>query len=179
MALRDDAHVTVVIADYIGVDASGKINVVGGGWTTAGAQPNGFSAAQYLAILVDIASGHVGEEFTLTVALHAADSGETITVPGPSGTAEALRVQQLSRVEAPPAQPGMYVPSSMFSRVQLMVAFPNGLPLAAGRRYSWRVEIDGAGRPDWRADFLVAGPPPNPVVGGPAHPSHIPGISPI
>lgn len=179
MALRDDARVTVVIADYIGVDASGKINVVGGGWTTVGAQTSGFSAAQYLAVLVDVASGHVGDEFTLTVALHDAESGEIIALPGPTGTAEALRIQQLFRVDPPASQPGVYVPSSMFSRVQFLVGFPNGLPLAAGRRYSWRVEIDGEGRSDWGADFLIAGPPPSPVVGGPANPADIPGISPI
>lgn len=176
MALRDDTHVVVLIGDYIGVDANGKINVVGGGWTTAGVRTTGLSAPHHLAILIDVASGHVGEDFTLTVQLHQADSGEPVAVPGPAGAPEAIRVQQLCRIEPPRSQPGIYVPSTMFSRLQLVVGFPNGLPLPPGH-YSWRAELNGEGCRDWRADFLIAGPPPPPVEGGPANPTNIPGIS--
>jgi hypothetical protein len=174
MALKDDARVTIIIADYIGIDGGGKLNVVGGGWTIAGIQPNGLSAPQYVAVMIDVASGHLGEEFALDLELHDLSTGEIAQVVGATNTPEALRISQLCRVDPPGGPGGVYVPADMFSRVQAVFGFHGGIPLAVGRKYAWRVAIDGERRPGWAAEFLVAGPPPQPVFGGPAGPSSIP-----
>ena len=176
MAIRDDATVKLILADYISVDAGNKLNALGVGWTVSGVQANGFTVQQYLAVLVDVPSTYVGQEFALEIDLFDETAGSVAQVPGPlgaSGSLEAMRIGQLAKVE-PPLAPGAYLPPTMFSRTQALLGFQSGLPLTPGHLYAWRVSIDGEGRRDWVARFLVAGAPPPPVFGGLAGPSDIP-----
>lgn len=188
-AVRSSTFV-VLIADYIGVDPSGKVNAIGVGLTIAGvvpvpvpgAQPGApqsgqtvMAAPQHLIVMIDLPSKYVRQKFALSLELRDENTGEVVKVAGPDGTVQPLRLQQAVTVE-PPAAPGIYLPPDMFSRVQVSLGFPNGLPLTAGHYYDWRVEIDGQHRKSWRAQFLVAGPPPAPVFGGPAGPADIPNI---
>lgn len=173
MAIKDDATVNLILADYISVDSAGKINVLGAGWTVSGVQPNGFTVQQCLAIVVDVPNGYVGQEFALDIDLYDETTGSVAEVPGPSGALEAMRIGQLAKVE-PPLAPGTYLPPTMFSRIQAVIAFLGGLPLSPGHLYAWRVSIDGERHPHWVARFVVASAPPAPVFGGPAGPSEIP-----
>lgn len=116
---------------------------------------------------------YVGHEFSLLIELRDETLGTVVQMNGPSGQPEALRIQQLSKFERPQAPPGFYLPDSMFTRIQVNLAFSNGLPLKQSTLYAWRVEIDGQHRKSWNARFLVPGPPPGPVFGGPAAPSDI------
>jgi len=172
VSIHQDAHVVVFIADYIGVDAASKINAIGAGFAISGLQPTGMVAPQHIAVLVDVPSRYAGSEFAVSVELRNETIGGVVQLLGASGAPEALRVQQMAKAE-PPVIPGVYLPELMFCRVQMMLAFPNGLPLAPGL-YAWRVELDGQTSPGWHASFYVPGPPPQPVFGGPAGPSDIP-----
>jgi hypothetical protein len=179
MSISDEARVTVLLADYISVDAGGKLNVIGGGWTIAGVQPNGLSAPQYVAVLVDIPSTYVGHEFALVLELHDRTDGVLAEVVGLTNSPEALRISQLCRVEPPVAGAQMHIPVEMFSRTQVVVGFQGGIPLSAGHVYAWTAEIDGSRRSEAAAQFLVAGPRPGPVIGGPAGPATIPTLPPL
>jgi hypothetical protein len=173
VSLRDAARVTVLIADYVAVDAAGKLTTVGAGFTLSGVQPDGTTAPQHVAVLVDVPGPQVGEDFALGVALRDDESGEVVLMPRPDGQAQPLQVAQVVRAQ-PYSAPGLHVPSGVPGRVQLVLGFPTGLPLEAGRTYRWVVELDGATKPEWSAWFHVPGAAPGPVFGGPVSPTTIP-----
>jgi hypothetical protein len=174
MGIFEDANVSVLLADYIGVDSSGKLNALGAGFTATGIQSNGMTPSVYVATLIDIPSKYVGQEFAVSLKLQNDDTGQVVTLTGPTGQSEALRLQQVVKAERVAAPAGAYLPESMFCRTQMLMAFPNGLPLTPGSFFSWVVEIDGNANSAWRSSFYVLGPPPAPVFGGPAGPADIP-----
>lgn len=177
MALADDLHLTMLIADYIGVDAGGKLNAIGAGITVTGLQPNGLSAPHHVAVLMDAPSKYYGTQFAFSLELRDQETNQLVQVPNPSGTMEALRIQQVLTVSAPFIQ-NVYLPPGMVARVQVSLAFPTGVPVQAGATYGWHVQIDGREGKGWYAQFHVPGPPPPPVVGGPYSPANIPGLTP-
>jgi hypothetical protein len=176
VAAPDGTRAVLLLADYITADASGKLTVVGAGFTVAAVQQTGTTSPQYLAGLIDVPSSHAGRQLAVTVELRDETDDAVARIPGPSGQPEALRIQQLMLVERPQL-PGVAVPEGMFCRVQFLLGFPNGLPLPPNREYAWKLEIDGTRLKSWQARFYVAGPPPPPIIGGPAGPSSIPNIS--
>lgn len=173
MPLLDSAHVTVLVADYISVDAAGKLTAVGAAFTLSALQPDGHTPPVHAAVLVDVPGSQVGQDFALSVSLVDEDSGQAVLVPGPTGDREPMRVAQVVQAQSP-SVPGMLVPSSVPGRVQLVLGFPQGLPLEAGHSYRWSVEIDGQTRPEWSAWFHVPAPAPGPVFGGPTGPTSVP-----
>lgn len=165
------------IADHIGMDSGGKLNALGAGFMVSGMQPTGLTSPLSIAVFIDVPSKYIGQDFTLSLELRNEATGSAVTVPGPSGTPEALRLSQIARVERPDAR-GVFLPPEVPARVQVVTAFPNGLPLVLGAVYSWRVEIDSQFRKGWSTSFFVPGPPPAMVFGGPANPADIPGFTP-
>lgn len=177
MALLDQARVTVLLADYIAVDAAGKLTAVGAAFTLTGLQPDGHTPPMHLAVLVDVPGTLVGQDFSMSVSLNDADSGAPVLVAGPTGDAEPLRIAQVMRAQAPNL-PGLQVPASVPGRVQVVLGFPAGLPLQVGHSYRWSVELDGSSRPEWSVTFHVPAPAPGPVFGGPSGPTSIPNFPP-
>jgi hypothetical protein len=177
VSLHDAARVTVLLADYVAVDASGKLTAVGAAFTIAPLQENGSTTPMHVAVLVDVPGDAAGQEFSLGMSLVDDESGQPVVVPGPSGQLEPLRIAQLMRAQTPTV-PGMAVPARVPCRVQMVLGFPQGLPLDAGRTYRWAVEIDGSARPEWSTVFHVPAPAPGPVFGGPIGPAGIPSFPP-
>ncbi|HUR51587.1 MAG TPA: hypothetical protein VMZ11_05645 [Mycobacteriales bacterium] len=173
MPLLDSARVTVLLADYIAADAGGKLTAVGAAFTLTGLGPDGHTPPQHVAVVVDVPPQHLGQDFALGISLVEEGSDAPVLVPGGTGEPEALRVAQVVQAQAP-SVPGMMVPSTVPGRVQLVLGFPQGLPLQAGSTYRWTVELDGQSRPEWTAWFHVPAAAPGPVFGGPAGPSSIP-----
>jgi hypothetical protein len=171
----DDALVTVLLADYVAVDAAGKLTAVGAGFSLSPLQQDGHTPPMHVAVVVDVPSTHLGQDFSLSLSLRDADSGAPVLVPGPSGSPEPLQIGQVMRAQAP-AAPGMHLPSTLPGRVQIVLGFLQGLPLEAGRTYRFAVELDGGSRPEWSASFHVPAAPPGPVFGGPISPTSIPGL---
>jgi hypothetical protein len=173
VSLFDHARVTVLLADYVAVDAAGKLTAVGAAFTLTGLQPDGHTPPMHVAVLVDVPGAHVGQDFALGVSLIDEETAQPVVVPSADGQGEALRVGQV--VQAQQASvPGMVVPAGTPGRVQLVLGFPQGLPLVQGRSYVWSVELDGRTKPEWASWFHVPAPAPGPVFGGPAGPSSIP-----
>jgi hypothetical protein len=175
VGIFDEAHAFLLLADYIGVDAAGKLNALGAGFAVSGIQPNGLTAPMYLAAVIEIPSKFAGQELSASLELRDEETGSAVQLTGPSGQLEALRIQQVVKVERP-ALPGVYIPERMFCRVQLNVGFQTGLPLAPGHFYEWRLEIDGQHRKGWHVSFFVLGPPPGPVFGGKTGPADLPSL---
>jgi hypothetical protein len=177
VSLVESARVTVLVADYVSVDSAGKLTAVGAGFMLTALQPDGQSPPQHLAVLVEVPNAESGHDFALGVSLIDETTGQPVLVPGPSGEPEALRLAQVVQAQAPALQ-GMLVPSGVPGRVQLVLAFPQGLPLEVGHSYRWSVEVDGQTQPGWSAWFHVPSPAPGPVFGGPPGPATIPSIPP-
>lgn len=172
MSIYTDAHAVVLIADYIGVDVQGKLNAIGAGFYLSGVGPDGQTPPQHVAVMIDVPNKYAGEEFALSLDLRNETTGDVVQIATPSGQLEALRLQQVVRVEKPSLQ-GIYLPSDLTCRAQVSIGFPVGLPLTPGNTYAWHLQIDGQHRPGWNVRFHVLGPPPGPVFGGPAGPADI------
>lgn len=170
MGIFEDARVVVLLADHIATDASNKINALGVGFAIVGVLPTGVTPAMSVGVLVDIPSKYVGSQFALSVELRDTSVNEVVKFPTPTGAVEALRIQQLVMAERG-QMPGVFLPPDMPARIQVVVGFVNGLPLTPGHFYEWKAEVEGQSRRGWSAAFHVAGPPPGPVVGGPASPT--------
>lgn len=180
MGIFDDASVTVFVADHIAIDAAQKITALGAGFLITGLDPQTrLTAPQHVAVLVDVPAKYVGQQFALSLELRDETIGRLVQVPTlPTGQLDALRVQQIVPV-SPPQVGAASLPEGTPMRSQVMLGFPTGVPLVAGHRYAWQVDIDGQHRPGWKAVFSVLGAPPGPIFGGPAGPAAIPNIAPL
>lgn len=176
MSLFSDAHAVVLIADFIGADAAGKLNAIGAGFAISGIGPDGQTPPQHVAVMVDVPSKYAGDEYALLLELRNETTGAVVQVPSATGQLEALRMQQVVRVERPALGPAIYLPNDMTCRSQVTIGFPMGLPLEPGNSYAWQLRIDGQHRPGWIARFHVVGPRPGLVFGGPAGPADIPDV---
>lgn len=166
MGVFQDAQAVVLLADYIAVDAAGKINALGAGFMMTSVQPEGLSAPQSVAAIINVPAKYSGQQFAISLELRDLTTGQVAQFPGQGGRAEALRIQQLALAQRPMIQ-GVVVPDTVPCRHQMFVSFVNGLQVTPGHMYEWRLEIEGQHRPGWSAPFYVLAPPPGPVIGGP------------
>jgi len=145
------------------------------GFSLSPIQPDGHTPPMHVAVLIDVPSTHLGQDFSMSLSLRDADSGGPVLVPGPSGEREPLQIAQVMRAQAPQV-PGAHLPANLPGRVQIVLGFLQGLPLESGRTYRFAVELDGTTRPEWSASFHVPGTAPGPVFGGPVGPASIPNL---
>jgi hypothetical protein len=162
MSIGEEARAQLILADYANADAAQKLNLLGGGWQVTGITQSGLTAPQALVAAIEVPERYAGEEFPISISL-VDEAGESVKVPTPSGTIEALRIAQLVKAERPNV-PGILLHGKVWSRVQVILNFSGGLPLRPGESYTWRLEVGGHHDPQWRASFYVAAPP-QPVLG--------------
>jgi hypothetical protein len=174
MSVFADAQVQILLADYANVDASNKLNVIGGEVSFVGQVDSGLSTPFTVVVSVSVPLKHVNSSYALTVELHDITLGRVVAVPGPDGEAQALRAQQVVTVSSLQLPPGLAVPTDAM-QTQTMVMTFSGLPLPAGHSFEFRAQIDGQSQ-GWFRRFHVLGAAPGVVFGGPANPSTIPGI---
>jgi hypothetical protein len=155
--ISENARVTVLLADFANQDPANKINLLGANWNITGVQPSGATFPQAVVIFVELPPRFQGEEFTLSVTL-LDEAGNPVDVPSPAGERQPLRLQQVFRAEQP-GIPEVNMPPDVPSRIQAILNFPTGIPLAVNRQYRWHIEIDDAAKPEWEAKFHVVGPP--------------------
>ncbi|MGL5826275.1 MAG: hypothetical protein ACRCYU_15900 [Nocardioides sp.] len=171
MSIFSECRVVLFVADYAGVDPTGKVNAVGALFNVTQIDAgSGMTPPQHLVVLIEVPPKYVNDTFTLVIDLRDVATGEVVTTATPTGP-QALRVSQTVRVELPVLSRGVQVPTDLRARSMSALAFPTGLPLKPGAGYRWRVEIDGQSRPQWYAEFHVLESTPMPRVGGPAQPA--------
>jgi hypothetical protein len=132
-----ELDLTLMLADFAQV-AEGKLYISGAGWTFTSAP----SAPMAIAVLVHVPWVQANQRCTITVELFGDDGEPARLVEG-----ETVRVDGVFEAGRPPGLP----PGS-----SLTVPFAiNVLPLALqpGRRYEWRVSVDGDTRDHWRLPF--------------------------
>lgn len=158
--------VNLNLADFANTDGAGKVNVIGAGVSVLGVDVSqGLSARFTLWVNVQVPSSYCPAEFPVEVAL-LDGKGDLIALPGPvDGATQPLRIGQVVHVERPSATLSPGIRDHIGSQVQMVFDFSNGLPLAIGGLYEWRVRVDGDDTIEWRYPFAVAGPPPGPVIG--------------
>jgi hypothetical protein len=163
VSLADEARVSLMLADFANADATGKLNIIGGGWQVTARLSTGMTPPICVIARVEVPASHYGEQIAWSMSL-LGEAGDVVSLPGPSGELQALRIQQLAKVEKPNV-PGLFLPpNSLRSQVQVVLNFSGGLLLAPGA-YSWLFEIDGNEEPHWNIEFVVLGPPAQPVIG--------------
>jgi hypothetical protein len=174
MTVSDDAKVQILLADYASLDASNKLNVIGGEVSFVGLLENGVSTPFTVVVSVSVPSRYVNSSYALTVELHDITFGQVVSVPGPDGEPQALRAQQVVNVAPLQLPPGLAVPTDAMHNHTMVMTF-GGIPLAAGHSFEFRAQVDGQSQ-DWYRRFHVPSSAPGVVFGGPTNSPTIPGI---
>lgn len=148
----DSAHVRVIIADYAVVDTNSKLTIVGGGLSVIALNPaNAMTAAFAVVGSVSFDPKFVATSPALVLSLET-DDGHLVQLPGIPEPIQLAGSNELS----PTRLPGTEIPKeAVRPKVQLLMQFQNGLPLAAGRGYKWRLTVDGETRDEWTESFYV------------------------
>lgn len=139
--MPSDIRASVIIADFVNVDAGGKANLIGAGISLLGFDPQQGVTSPF-ALYVRLVSPLPTNDRPAVEILLADASGQPVMLPGPMGEAQALRISQ--NVDFPPvAVQGVTIPNGAIPSVaQFAINFANGLPLAPGHSYSWRIQLD-------------------------------------
>jgi hypothetical protein len=165
--LSDTARVQIFLADHAVPDPTNKINALGIGYQYAVLNVGGFTAPCAVVVIAEFPVNAVGEDCAVELALYN-DANELVSAPGLMGDATTpVRFAENVTLQQPQvAVPGLRFPrDAIWPRHQLVAAFQNGLPLAVGMGYEWRVSIDTVTRPDWASGFYVPAPSGGLVVG--------------
>lgn len=162
--VADAANVRILLADFVNTDPAGKLNIIGGGISMVGVDPNLKSTIPH-AVVARIAfpPKYVGDSPAIELALEH-DDGTPVALPNPMGP-QLLRVGAADALK-PAVMPNTDVPpNAVWPSVQFAMFFSNGLPLEPNRVYTWRVKIDHDTREEWTEKFYVFTPSSGPVVG--------------
>ena len=132
--------VTLLLADFAQA-INGKLYVMGGGWSVTGPGP----AQSALAIKIDVPWNQTNRKHELRLDLLDEDY-RPVPVPTPNGNAP-LSIQGGFEVGRPAGLP----PGSS---LDVPVAFNIApIPLEPGRRYVWRLSINGKTDDNWQVAF--------------------------
>ena len=137
---------TLLLADAAQVDPTGKVHLLGGGWSMTSSPLGSFC----LVVLIAVDWSETDLEHVAMVRLEDAD-GRVVAV-GPPDRAKPL-VKEHRFVAARPQG----LPPGSDADVHVVWTFGAGLNLPPGR-YLWRLEIDGATSEPWSLPFVVRRP---------------------
>lgn len=143
--------VNVVLADTGQQDPFGKTHLLGAGWSTTQAGPNGQVPDQAVAVFLEAPWDRCNREMPFLLQLLDSD-GHPVALPNPEPDQPPAPVQVESVITATPPQGA---PNGTPGTASFFVHLQGGLPLAAGQRYTWQVTLDGETNESWRAGFFV------------------------
>ena len=135
-------RVTMLLCDHA-VVAEGKLYVNGGGWSVRPATP----VPMFLALKFDVPWDRTGRPILLELRLLDED-GHPVHQPGSAGELPVFLAARLDVSRPVGLTPGAPVDAALAIGIP-----PFALP--AGRRYSWRLAVDGEERDDWVIDFAT------------------------
>jgi hypothetical protein len=121
-------EVTLVLCDAAQVDQSGKVHMLGAGWSTTGSP----TAPSAVVVMLGIPWDRTNQKIHVALEL-TDDDGQPVIVPGQFGDT-AVRIEADVEVGRPPG-----TPEGVTLEANLAPSIPP-LPLAAGR-YSWRLQL--------------------------------------
>jgi len=121
---------SIILADFAETDASGKVHMLGAGWSITG--PN--TGPQAVAGFIQVPAAQSGSLIQFVLRL-TDRSGEVVEAPGPAGM---QRMEVTGQVE-------MRAPEGWDGATDLNAAFAMNVvvPLPQGQPYTWSLEVDG------------------------------------
>jgi|SRR5581483_596632 len=123
-------------------EVGGKLYILGGGWSVTGPGP----APMAIALKIEVPWDRTNEKHELVLEL-VDDDGSPVLVAGPDDEEVPLQVTGELEVGRPVGvKPGTPIDSA------LAITF-GPLALDPGRRYQWRLSIDGEADEDWVLGF--------------------------
>lgn len=123
----------IVLGDFAETDTgSGKVHVIGAGWSITGPAPGPHAVVAFIQVPADRVQGG-----PIPVTLRLVDrAGQLVEAPGPAGM---QRLEITGQVE-------MQEPEDWDHSTELQAIFSAnlmGLPLQPGQSYTWLFEVDG------------------------------------
>lgn len=150
----DSVQVTILLADYVIIDSSNKINAIGAGFQTT-ALVGDTTAPMFLGVFFEFPRELSGQEVVVGWRLIDHESGDVVTTPDGSETGSLVEWSQRLTLTAPTLPDGRPMPATMGCRVQTAVGMPNGLPLRSDTVYEWQATVDGEHKREWTARMWV------------------------
>lgn len=135
------ASATLMLADFVNVDASGKVNIIGGGVQFLGHDPsNGMSAAFSVYVNITVSLPQFEETAANVEVVLVDGDGQAVTLETEQGNNTVRFVQEVDfRINGD----GSSMPPIGFpSTSNIVLNFPQGLPLAPNSAYEWLVFVD-------------------------------------
>jgi hypothetical protein len=134
---------TIILGDFAEPDQTGKVHILGAGWSVTGPAPSPHAVAVFLKVPVERADS------PLPVTLRLLDSsGKPVEVPGIGGNPQPLEI--VGQIEVRPRDEA-WDPSHDLDAV--FVVNIGLLNVAPGRVYTWSFEADG--KEEASIDFFV------------------------
>jgi hypothetical protein len=121
----------LVLCDFAEVDASGKVHMLGAGWSMLGPAPAPHAVVAFLRVPSD----RLGSPISVTVRL-VDPEGQVVEVPGAGGI-QRLEISGQIEMRVPDIREGVSDLNASFA-----VNF-GPLPLRPGNTYTWHLEVDG------------------------------------
>jgi hypothetical protein len=133
----------MLLADYA-IVAEGKLVIVGGGWSITGPNPTPFA----IALKIEVPWDQANMKHRLRLELVDAD-GEPVLIPQEGGLEQQLAIEGEFETGRPPGlKPGTSLDFPFAINIPPQ-------PIPAGRRYEWRLSIDGETDENWRLAFTT------------------------
>jgi len=140
---------TILLADYAQA-MDGKLYIMGGGWSLTGPAPS----PSAIAIKIEVPWNETNRKHHLKTELLDADY-HPVSVPTPTGDAPLVISGDFEVGRPAGLLPG--------TPIDVPIAFNIGpIPLEPGKRYVWKLTIDGATKDEWHVAFSTRPSNPNP-----------------
>jgi hypothetical protein len=150
--------INIILADIGVQDASGKLNLLGAGWSTIGVLPNGLTSDIAIAVNIEVPWDQCNRELDFAIELVDEDS-QPFQVP----VGEEMQPLRLAQKLVVPTIPG--APNGTPGSHNVLLQLKGGLPLTPGRSYKWRAVVDGKEDEAGEARFYVLRQPSTPTFG--------------
>jgi hypothetical protein len=138
---------TLLLCDAAQADPSGKVHILGAGWSITQAAPGNPLPPHAVVAIIHVPWNEANRVHIARLMLQDAD-GRIVQIETPNGTVPLIHEQQFE-VGRPAG-----VPEGISLESPVVVNIGPGLPLPAGR-YAWRLEIDERTRQEWVVPFHV------------------------
>jgi hypothetical protein len=150
--------VTLVLADMGQNDSTGKLNILGAGWSVTAVGPTGVTPDSALAIFLEAPWDRCNQPLEVVLDL-VSDDEEPVNISMGETRTPVRLAHTLVAVPAPGA------PNGSPGFVSFLLNLRGGLPLAPGNWYKWRATVDKEHEDLWEARFYVQRQPTVPTFG--------------
>lgn len=144
MSENSSALANILIADFVNIDAAGKVNIIGGGIQFLGFDHStGLTAPFSLFVSVTVSVPALDDTQASVEIMLVDTDGRPVTVPGQEGD-NTLQFRQdvdfRHTISPNVQQPPIGFPGCS----NVVLNFPGGLPLPHGSTYEWVVFLNGS-----------------------------------